>query len=89
MSAFGRQRKRRIIPNNAEEVTFTKKRKENEKPLPQETVHTTPNPSSAASGKVRSLEVTQDNEIGISIFSCVIPHQENRTVQWLEFALAL
>ena len=67
MSAFGRQRKRRIIPNNAEEVTFTKKRKENEKPLPQETVHTTPNPSSAASGKVRSLEVTQDNEIGICI----------------------
>ena len=63
MSAFGRQRKRRIIPNNAEDVTFTKKRKENEKPLSQETVHTTPNPSSAASGKVRSLEEPHDNEI--------------------------
>lgn len=31
MSAFGRQRKRRVIPNNAEEVTFTKKKKENVK----------------------------------------------------------
>lgn len=72
MSAFGRQRKRRIIPNNAEEVTFTKKRKENEKPLSQETVHTTPTPSSAASGKVRSLEEPHDNEINGYIMYTII-----------------